>query len=102
MGELKAHFVDRTNAETPQLDLWPAIVIPREEIDAEVERLAHLPRPENGRRASLVVHPRAQAPGLGLAPGIEVSINVLLPGERTHPIRHNSTAVSFCIRGGGV
>ena len=39
--------------------------------------------------------------GGGLAPGIEVSIHVLKPGERTSPIRHNSSQVNFCIRGGG-
>src|SRR5262249_35200169 len=83
------------------LDLWPAVVIPKETLDAEVERLATLPAPPNGRRASLIVHPRAQAPGLGLAPGIQGSINVLKPGEQTQPIRHNSTVVNFSIRGGG-
>jgi len=83
------------------LDLWPALVIPRAEIEAEVDRLARLAPPADGRRHSLVVHPRASAPGLGLAPGIRVTLEVLLPGEKTRPIRHNSTVVSFCIRGGG-
>jgi gentisate 1,2-dioxygenase len=49
----------------------------------------------------LIVHPSAQAPGLGLAPGITVSLDVLLPGEGTLPIRHNSTQINFCIRGSG-
>jgi gentisate 1,2-dioxygenase len=66
-----------------------------------VQRLAGLPFPANGRRSSLIVHPNAQPPGLGLAPGIRVSIDVLLPGERTQPIRHNSTQVVFCIAGSG-
>ena len=48
-----------------------------------------------------MVHPYATAPGLGLAPGIRVSIDVLTPGERTQPIRHNSTQVNFCIHGRG-
>jgi gentisate 1,2-dioxygenase len=102
MSQESARFVDRTAAAPPALDLWPALVIGRAEIDAEIERLASRPRPENGRRHSLVVHPRAEEPGLGLAPGIRVTLEVLLPGERTRPIRHNSTAVSFCIRGRGV
>ena len=38
-------------------ELWPAVVIPKETIDAEVERLASLPRPANGRRRSLIRHP---------------------------------------------
>ena len=33
--------------------------------------------------------------------GVQVTIDVLKPGEETAPIRHNSTQVNFCIRGGG-
>ncbi|MGH7755701.1 MAG: cupin domain-containing protein [Vulcanimicrobiaceae bacterium] len=101
MTEPQATFIDRTGATAPPLDLWPSIVIPRERIDAEIDRLAALPRPAGGRRSSLIVHPNATAPGLGLAPGIRVSLDVLKPGERTKPIRHNSTQVNFCIRGAG-
>ena len=80
---------------------WPALIVSREEIDAEIERLASLPRPPDGVRRSLVVHPRATRPGLGLAPGIRVALEVLLPGEETEPVRHNSTQIGFCIQGGG-
>src|SRR5713226_6713255 len=106
MSELKtsetpAKFVDCTGVAAPKLDLWPAIVIPKAAIEAEIETLARLPAPQNGRRSALIVHPYSKPPGLGLAPGIQVSINVLQPGERTKPIRHNSTQVNFCIRGRG-
>ena len=84
------------------LDLWEPTVISREEIEAEIERLASIPRPANGRREVIFAHPRATAPGFGLAPGIRVSLSVLKPGERTAPIRHNSTQVNFCIFGSGV
>jgi gentisate 1,2-dioxygenase len=99
----KVKFIDWTGEGEPDLDsrLWPALVVTKEEIEAEVERLAGLPAPANGRRRSLIVHPAATEPGLGLAPGIRVALEVLLPGERTHPIRHNSSTVNFCIRGGG-
>lgn len=97
----EARFVDRTGSDAAPITLWPALVIPRAAIETEIERLAASPAPANGRRSALVVHPRAQEPGLGLAPGIQVSLNVLRPGERTRPIRHNSTQVDFCIRGGG-
>ena len=40
---------------------WAPIVVGKKEIDAEVERLASLPRPANGRRESLIVHPLAEA-----------------------------------------
>ncbi len=101
MTQLTARFVDRTDAPAAPLTLWQALVIPRADIEAAIERLAALPAPANGRRSALIVHPCAQEPGLGLAPGIQVSLNVLQPGERTRPIRHNSTHVDFCIRGGG-
>lgn len=94
-------FVDQSGADAAPLDLWPALVVPRAAIETEIERLAALPAPLNGRRSALIVHPRAQQPGLGLAPGIQVSLSVLRPGEHTRPIRHNSTQVNFCIHGGG-
>jgi gentisate 1,2-dioxygenase len=96
-----AVFIDRTGVSPPPLTRWPALVIPRARIEAEIARLTALPTPVNGRRSSLIVHPAATEPGLGLAPGIRVALNVLRPGERTRPIRHNSTQVDFCIRGGG-
>src|SRR3546814_11882356 len=37
----------------------------------------------------------------GLAPGIEVALDVLLPGEETATFRQNSTQVNFVIRGEG-
>ena len=46
-------FLDQTGARPGTMDLWPAVVIPKETIDAEVERLASLPRPANGRRRSI-------------------------------------------------
>ena len=49
-----ARFIDQTGARPAAMDLWPAIVIPKEAIDAEVERLAGLPRPANGRRRSII------------------------------------------------
>ncbi len=93
-------FIDRTGAAPEPIALWPSIVIPKEAIDAEIERLASLPRPRNGRRRSLIAHPQADA-GNGLAPGIEVALEVLLPGERTLPYRQNSTQINFVIRGAG-
>lgn len=95
------HIVDVSGAAPPAPDLWEPLVIPREDIEAEIERLAALTRPANGRREAQFVHPRATPPGLGLAPGIDVRLSVLLPGETTAPIRHNSTLVNFCIRGAG-
>jgi len=93
-------FVDQTAKSPDPLALWPSVVIPKEAIDAEIARLADLPKPANGRRRALIVHPSNLA-GSGLAPGIQVALDVLLPGERTAPFRQNSTQVNFVIRGGG-
>ena len=101
MSDAGVRFVDQSGVKAAALDLWPAVIIPKEQIDAQIERLVHLPAPPNGRRSAWIVHPRAEAPGLGLAPGIRVSLDVLKPGEQTQPIRHNSTQVSFCIYGSG-
>src|SRR3546814_1274487 len=89
MTEITPVFLDQSG-QTPQgPDIWPAIVVPRASIEREIERLADLPAPANGRRATSIVHPAAVAPGLGLAPGTDVTINVLKPGEETVPIRRN-------------
>src|SRR5918912_3959966 len=100
MAEEGYKFIDRTGVEQAQRDLIPAVLIKRAEIEAEIERLAALPAPANGRRFSLVACPAAGA-GDGLTPGIAVSLCVLKPGESTKPIRHNSSLVDFCIRGAG-
>ena len=94
------YFADRTEVTEGKIELIPPVVIPKEAIDAEIKRLSSLPAPPHGRRESRVVNPLTGV-GDGLAPGIEVSISVLKPGERTSPIRHNSSLVNFCIQGGG-
>ncbi len=93
---------DISGAVAPaSLDLWEPVIISGEQINAEIERLASLPRPANGRREAMFVHPRAATLGNGLTPGIRVVLSVLKPGEETSPIRHNSTQVNFCIGGSG-
>ena len=77
------------------------MIFRKQEIDAEIARLAAIDRPANGRRSSLFTHPRSPAQHPSLAPGIRVSLDVLLPGEHTQPVRHNSTQVGFCIAGSG-
>ncbi len=94
-------FLDRCDHHHVMPEFWESILIPKEDIDAEIERLASIDKPADGRRQSLIAHPRATEPGLGLAPGIQVTLTVLKPGESSAPVRHNSTQVNFCIRGGG-
>jgi gentisate 1,2-dioxygenase len=98
--ESSFEFIDRTGQPEPPHDPGTPVVVPREAIEAEAARLASLPRPDNGRRASMIRNP-ATGIGNGLAQGTAVSLMVLKPGERTKPIRHNSSQVNFCIQGGG-
>src|SRR6266516_1833092 len=93
-------FVDRTDVKSEPPRLIPPVVIKKKDIDAEIDRLANLPAPANGRRESRVAHPQTGI-GDGLAYTIAVSVCVLKPGENTKPIRHNASLVDFCIRGGG-
>jgi gentisate 1,2-dioxygenase len=93
-------FIDASGPIAEKAAPWEPLVITKEQIEAEVERLASLPRPANGRRRSYFQHPRNKR-AVGLAPGIQVSLDVLLPGEETTTFRQNSTQVNFVIRGKG-
>jgi hypothetical protein len=95
-------LIDVSGHAAPTLAPWEPVIISGQTLAAEADRLAARPAPANGRRESVLAHPRSTAPALGLAPGIRVTLSVLAPGERTRPRRHNSTAVGFCIKGGGV
>ena len=100
--DMQGRFSDRSGHRARDENLyWTPIVVTRREIDAETERLASLPLPVNGRRESLIVHPLAEANAPGFAPGIQVKLSVLKPGEKTAAFRHNATEVNFCIRGSG-
>lgn len=96
-------FLDTSGAPADREPaFWEPMIVRRADIDTEIERLCSLPEPDGGRRSALVVHPRAPETIPSLNPGVRVSIDVVLPGERTRPIRHNSTMVGFCIRGTGL
>lgn len=95
-----APFADCSGRGARQPEIWEPLLITREQIDAEVERLASLPLPANGRRMSRILHP-AGTPGMGITQGTDVTIQVLKPGERTTPFRSNANALEICIRGEG-
>ena len=95
-------FID-VSAQAPRKQYhWPSVIVPRAAIDAEIERLAAIARPESGRRAAAVSHPDNTGPVPAFAPGIDVTIEVLKPGEASRPISRNSSMVDMCIRGEGV
>lgn len=100
MGE-RARLVDVSGEPLKPDKIWPSVLIRKEEIEAEIERLANAPMPMDGVRGTSFVHPMAMEPGLGLAPGIEARLEVLLPGERTLVRRVNASSIGMCIRGTG-
>lgn len=87
------------DADVPMPRAWAPLLVPRADIEAAVERLQDLG--PGVRRAMEVIHPEATAPGLGLAPGMAFSVNVLNPGETVTVSRDNANRVEFCIRGSG-
>lgn len=95
------NFVDVSGKFYPENEPWAPAIVTKEQIEAEIERLAALPMPSNGRRSSLIVHPRANPKSPGLAPSTQVTLSVLKPGERTTPFRHTAAEVNFCIKGSG-
>lgn len=99
---MTAVFKDVSGTKPREQNLWPSVVVPKEQIDLQIEGLIDAPKPDNGRRATRIVHPCATAPGYGFAPGIDVTINVLKPGERTFSLRKNSNMVEICLSGSGV
>ena len=95
---VKAQFVDRSGRRPNEFRPLKPLLISKAEIDEEIERLAS--QPFRGSRRVEVVNPALMGNG-GLYPAVTVSINVLLPGERTTPHRHNSSVVNFPIQGSG-
>jgi gentisate 1,2-dioxygenase len=99
---MSARFVDVSGRPPAGSPAWLPLKVTKAEIDAEIERLAAAPASADGRRAALIVHPESSGPGPGLSPGVDVTIEVLRPGERTAPLRQNAAQVQICIRGEGV
>ncbi len=108
-SDVKAKMVDASGRQTADekkwgdhaLDLWEPFIVSREEIDAEIERLAGLKQPNNGVRRTYFTHPRAEAGTMSFTPGIACSLDVLLPGEETAFVRQNASVIDFPIRGKG-
>ncbi|VTU22818.1 gentisate 1,2-dioxygenase [Variovorax sp. PBS-H4] len=92
-------FVDHCHRPTAAPQIWDPLLVTKEAIDAEIERLIAA-APANGRRRSVVVHPASRTAN-SFTPGTAVSIQVLLPGEATHPARTNANQLEITIRGGG-
>ncbi|WP_186085255.1 cupin domain-containing protein [Burkholderia gladioli] len=102
MTDLIHQFVDVSGSGPREQSKWRSIVVPKKSIDREIERLIDLQRPDNGRRASMIVHPAATRIGQGFAPSTDVTINVVNPGETTFNRRKNSNMLEICLSGGGV
>jgi gentisate 1,2-dioxygenase len=93
-----AVLVDRSGRPVTEYRPLRPVLVKRAQIEAEIERLAE--GPFRGSRRTTIVHPALMG-SHSLYPAVSVSLNVLLPGERTRPHRHNSSVVNFGIRGRG-
>jgi gentisate 1,2-dioxygenase len=93
-----ALLVDRSGRPITEYRPLRPTIITGAEIDAEIARLCE--GPYRGSRRTTIVHP-ALTSSQSLYPAVSVSINVLMPGERTRPHRHNSSVVNFGLRGRG-
>ncbi|HZO37334.1 MAG TPA: cupin domain-containing protein [Solirubrobacteraceae bacterium] len=91
-------FIDRSGRQEVEYRPLKPMLITKDQIEAEIERLAS--GPFRGSRRSTIAHPALLATG-ALYPAVKVTLNVLLPGERTAPQRHNSSVVNFAIKGSG-
>lgn len=94
-------FVNQSDVSPIESEIWAPLLVPKESIEEQVDRLSDEDSPAGGIRRVDIVHPQATDPGLGLAPGIRVSLDVLLPGEEAHLPRSNASEVHFCISGSG-
>jgi len=93
-----AVFIDRSGREAREYRPLNPVIVKGAEIETEIERLAA--GAFRGSRRVVIAHP-GLLDSSSLYPAVAVSINVLLPGERTLPHRHNSSVVNFGIRGSG-
>lgn len=98
----RASFNIMDNASAMQPSQWDPLLVPKEQIDREIQRLLDVPIPANVMRASSIEHPSAPSAFPSLTPGTRVMVQVLKPGERTVPRRSNSNCIEICIHGGGV
>ena len=77
---------------------WEPVALRRDAVERVIDDLLAAPRPDEDLRRVLLVHPRAGT-GTGLVPAIEVSVEVLAPGETADPPRRNSSAIAVQLRG---
>jgi gentisate 1,2-dioxygenase len=96
-----ARFIATDPSHPSANAFWEPIIVNKKQIAEQAERLLSLDVNDPIERQVRIVHPMACERGQGMAPGIEVRLSVLKPGERTRPFRHNATEVGFCIDGGG-
>lgn len=97
----KITLVDVSGKPARVQTFWPTVVLPKAAIESEIDRLASIARPADGHRAASVNHPSNTGPVPAYAPGIDVQIVVLKPGEQTEPSVRNSSGADMCIRGTG-
>jgi gentisate 1,2-dioxygenase len=95
---VRAIFVDRSGRQPNDYRPLRPLLVGKADIEAEIERLTI--GPFRGSRCAAIVNP-ALTGSFSFYPAVTISLNVLLPGERTRPHRHNSSVINFGIQGSG-
>lgn len=92
-----ASHIDRSIGPKP----WAPLLVSKSTIEQEIERLSAIAVEKGAPRRSFIVHPEAPKGSKAFAPGLSVSINILLPGEESTLLRENSSRIEICISGEG-
>ncbi|MFG1923130.1 cupin domain-containing protein [Cryptosporangium sp. NPDC048952] len=98
--DARAQIVDASGEGPVRPTPWAPLRVTAAEIRAAIDQISAGPAPVDGRRAALLVHPESTS-GRSFAPGVEVAVEVLLPGESTTPLRRNSSLVQIGVAGAG-
>lgn len=93
-------FLDQSGRAPRHPQTWDPMLVTREAIEVEVKRLCEIAQPANGLRSSAIVHPASRTAN-SFTPATSVTINVLLPGEKTTPRKTNANLLEIGIGGIG-
>lgn len=96
---VSARFVDAFDPNPVEAEPWPTMLVTREEIDTQIERLTALDCPAGHVRRVLIAHPMASGTMPGFSPAIGVALEVTVPGETTPVRQHLGATLGFTIRG---
>jgi gentisate 1,2-dioxygenase len=100
--QLKIELLDISRDRPRHPEPWEPLLVPKEIIDTEIERLADSPASTNGRRSTSFCHPQSVGGIRSFTPGTRVTLEVLKPGECTLERRSIANQIEISIQGSGL